>query len=237
MFPFVRRSGTDGMEIVSRKDALARGDSLYFTGKPCKHGHKDQRYVSTHACVACSTEASARNYAKDIERNRAKGRARAAADKDKRRERFAAWYSRNREQKQAAARAWKAANPSRNKALWKAWRAANPDYAKRYASDNVVAYRTASRKCNAKRRHTVGEQIATMSKLELHEMSMLYEEAVLLGPDWHVDHITPLSKGGEHRPYNMQIVSAKYNYIKQARLLYIPADVGKHLPEHYKVAA
>jgi hypothetical protein len=68
-------------------------------------------------------------------------------------------------------------------------------------------------------------------------MSMLYEEAVLLGPDWHVDHITPLSKGGEHRPYNMQIVSAKYNYIKQARLLYIPADVGKHLPEHYKVAA
>ena len=41
-------------EIISRKDARAQGLKYYFTGKSCKHGHTDQRFVSNGHCVTCS---------------------------------------------------------------------------------------------------------------------------------------------------------------------------------------
>lgn len=43
-------------EIISRKDAKARGDKNYFTGKPCPNGHTDFRRVSSYCCVKCSYE-------------------------------------------------------------------------------------------------------------------------------------------------------------------------------------
>lgn len=45
-------SGT--LEIISRKDAHARGDVFFFTGRPCRvRGHVGRRYVSNGCCVAC----------------------------------------------------------------------------------------------------------------------------------------------------------------------------------------
>ncbi len=44
---------TPPLPIVSRKDALARKQVYYFTGKPCKNGHIGQRLVSNWTCVAC----------------------------------------------------------------------------------------------------------------------------------------------------------------------------------------
>ena len=40
-------------EVISRKDALARGLTRYFTGEPCKHGHVTYGWVSTRGCVEC----------------------------------------------------------------------------------------------------------------------------------------------------------------------------------------
>lgn len=39
--------------ILLRKEAIARGLAKYFTGVPCKHGHLEQRYTVTSACVSC----------------------------------------------------------------------------------------------------------------------------------------------------------------------------------------
>lgn len=41
------------MEITTRRQAAERGMNRYFTGKPCKHGHIAERYVTSNACVAC----------------------------------------------------------------------------------------------------------------------------------------------------------------------------------------
>ena len=41
------------MDVVSRKDALARGLVHFYTGKPCKHGHEAPRYVNSGQCVTC----------------------------------------------------------------------------------------------------------------------------------------------------------------------------------------
>lgn len=38
------------MEIITRADAKAAGLKWYFTGKPCKHGHITERYVTGNCC-------------------------------------------------------------------------------------------------------------------------------------------------------------------------------------------
>jgi hypothetical protein len=40
-------------EVISRKDALARGLTKYITGKPCKHGHIAERRTDTGNCIEC----------------------------------------------------------------------------------------------------------------------------------------------------------------------------------------
>jgi len=44
------------MEIISEKEARARGLTRYFTGVPCKYGHVDERRVSDRHCCECERE-------------------------------------------------------------------------------------------------------------------------------------------------------------------------------------
>lgn len=39
--------------LISRDDAILRGDARYFTGKECKNGHTVQRFVANRCCVDC----------------------------------------------------------------------------------------------------------------------------------------------------------------------------------------
>lgn len=41
--------------------------ATYFTGKPCKHGHTEMRYVSTRTCVRCA-DIKCRKYQKEKRR-------------------------------------------------------------------------------------------------------------------------------------------------------------------------
>ena len=41
------------MEKISRKDAAQKGQTTYFTGEQCKHGHIAYRYVKSGACSDC----------------------------------------------------------------------------------------------------------------------------------------------------------------------------------------
>lgn len=43
-------------QIMTRRQAHARGEVRFYTGKPCKHGHVAYRYVSTGACITCLTQ-------------------------------------------------------------------------------------------------------------------------------------------------------------------------------------
>ena len=42
------------MEIISRSEAKAQGLTHYYTGKPCKRGHVERRFVSGFQCVVCA---------------------------------------------------------------------------------------------------------------------------------------------------------------------------------------
>lgn len=42
------------MSLVTIKEAQTKGLKFYFTGKPCKNGHVDKRYVKSSICFSCS---------------------------------------------------------------------------------------------------------------------------------------------------------------------------------------
>jgi len=58
------------MQIIKAKEARAAGLRHYFTGKPCKRGHVDIRYV-TGGCAQCAREDSRRYYSEDPEKYKA----------------------------------------------------------------------------------------------------------------------------------------------------------------------
>jgi hypothetical protein len=41
------------MKIVTRKEALAKSMTRYYTGKFCKYGHQSERFTSNRECVTC----------------------------------------------------------------------------------------------------------------------------------------------------------------------------------------
>lgn len=43
------------MNVISAKDAAAKGDKLYFTGRQCRNGHIAPRYVSCGVCKECAS--------------------------------------------------------------------------------------------------------------------------------------------------------------------------------------
>jgi len=79
--------------IVTRKEALAKGLTRYFTGKPCPHGHVAERWASTCSCVECD-----RKYAEaHREKIRESKRKYREANREKMRERHRKYYEANRE--------------------------------------------------------------------------------------------------------------------------------------------
>ena len=42
--------------------AIAEGNTTYFTGRPCKHGHISERMVANRTCAECGRERSREEY-------------------------------------------------------------------------------------------------------------------------------------------------------------------------------
>ncbi len=43
----------DPEKVIARSEAVKRGMTRYFTGKPCKYGHISQRFVAGGQCIPC----------------------------------------------------------------------------------------------------------------------------------------------------------------------------------------
>jgi hypothetical protein len=92
----------DGMpEVITRKEAIARGLKRYFTGSPCKNGHLAERRADNGQCLKCQTvHEKARNInpAAKALRNAAQAKRRKTDQgRLKRREEYAAYRKRNRQ--------------------------------------------------------------------------------------------------------------------------------------------
>ena len=76
---------------------------------------------------------------------------------------------------------------------------------------------------SAKRRALKIKQTPKLNNIERQQVVVIYRRCQELtestGIPHHVDHIIPLSKGGEHHPNNLQILTAEQNLKKGDRIL------------------
>jgi 5-methylcytosine-specific restriction endonuclease McrA len=172
-------------------------------------------------------------YAKNREKRRADRRAWVAANQDKER----AYRAANAERISARVAKWAKANPDRVKAKAARWRETHPtasrlatkqSYAKHrekrlsymaaYRVANLEQYRAAQSLVRAKRRGVPGTYSPTdIARLfaTQHGRCAYCRKSIRNG--YHVDHITPISKGGSNWPRNLQLTCVSCNLRKHAK--------------------
>lgn len=131
------------------------------------------------------------------------------------------YYSRCRKCDIAKSKAWRKANPEKSRAHSLKWKKSNPEicaaHTKKYnkAHPGKVVARSMARKA-LKQKRTV-----LLTPIEQEWLQFYYDESAALtkesGVKHEVDHIKPLSKGGLHAPWNMQVLTKSDNCKKGAR--------------------
>ena len=128
------------------------------------------------------------------------------ANKEKQKAYKKAYYEANKEKRKAYDKAWYEANKEKRKAYRQAWEEVNKD--KRCVS-------------SAKRRALKFRATIYLTATDKKEINNLYklaqDKTKETGTQWHVDHIIPLTKGGLHKPTNLQVVPASWNISKGNR--------------------
>jgi hypothetical protein len=138
----------------------------------------------------------------------------------------------NKEKVSVRKKAWAAANRERSNAQKKAWAKRNPEYKKAYSKANkekIAASKAVWRENNkdkinvtvANRRALKFRATIRLTELDKFVIEEMYNLAQLrekqTGFQWHVDHIVPLTKGGLHKPTNLQVVPGVWNLSKGNR--------------------
>lgn len=185
---------TPTTEIVTRQQAIARGLTHYFTGKPCAQGHTDVRRTVDRKCAGC---------------NRMRGRDWRAANPDRVRAANAAYYAANGEQHRSAQREWNAANADYAAQWARDYRERNPHVASEWRKNNkqrVVLYTTRRR-------------VAKLQRTPIWADTTAIDSFYLACPvGYEVDHIIPLRGrlvSGLHVVNNLQYLPRRENAKKR----------------------
>ena len=198
---------------TARKEAKDKGESRYFTGKPCRHGHIADRITASGSCVACIKERE-QGYS---QKSRAKNGERIKQAKKK-------YCDENKDKTRARCRAWYLAN--RAKAIQRTadWKKANPEQAKIHAREGNI--RNAPTKAMHVANRRAMKASATPAWADHDAIKSVYKHVPFLdkicGVKHHVDHIIPLNGEnvcGLHVEYNLQILPAAINVAKGNRLV------------------
>lgn len=221
--------GNDGdlMDLPkTRAEALERGLTRYFTGKPCRNGHVAEWNIRG-LCVTCAREYhqqyrtdneerlrkhKAEYHKANAEHVRAKARRWAADNPERHKENLQRTYEASAHKFKARARQWAAANPEKMQKCRQAYKTSNPD-----ALRADLARRRAT-KLQATPKWLTSEQKAQIA--DIYKEAVLAEQ--LTGVKHHVDHIEPLQgkdRRGLHVPWNLQVLEARENISKGNRAI------------------
>lgn len=191
-------------EGMDRTEAKAAGLKRYLTGIPCVHGHLAERRTTDGCCVECSRDKRAkianaqREYMARYREEkgdaiRAHDRQRYAADAETKREWHRNHYAANIEAKREKAARWRKSNPD----------------AKRASNRNRKALHR-----NAEGTHTAAD-IDALRIAQGYCCGICAADLSVAGE--HVDHMTPLSRGGSNSPDNLMLLCPPCNLRKNAR--------------------
>lgn len=206
---------------ITRKEARDRGLRRYFTGKPCKNGHLSERHTSNTHCLACRMEAERKWRAVNPERVRARNdqyrlenRAQLLVYGQKYRkenkENIAAgdlaYRKKNRARARENTRRWRLENPEQLKLSGKRWREANP------LAVRINWHNAKARKRSAPGRYTT----ADVERLFSEQSGRCWYCGETL-VDYHIEHKTPLCRGGSNWPDNLCLSCPSCNHRKGSK--------------------
>lgn len=185
-----------------RRKAREAGRKYYFTGKPCKRGHIDRRFVSSHLCVTCCREKAFEHFwsltPEKREARRAYERQRWQDPAHRRRMREYQRQPAELEKQRRRNRPWKRANRAR--------------CTDRQNKRNALLY-------------AVFVEEVSLAFLFTRDKGccQLCGAVLSLATPWPDpktptrDHIVPLTKGGTHERANLQLACAECNIRKGNR--------------------
>jgi len=208
-------------QMVSRQQAMAAGASRYFTGLPCSKGHVSEMHVK-EGCVQCKRVRSANHRAMDIDSAKRRDAAYRASNLEQVRAKDRAHYNDHIPRMRGKSAQWRKSNPGRQKELTTAWRAVNAAYVREYAQKWFASHPEAQRIYAQNRRTREMQGEGRISKDIVERLFVLQRGLCAcckkkLGSNFHLDHIVPLARGGEHSDSNVQLLTQRCNNQKHAR--------------------
>lgn len=159
-------------------------------------------------CKACMREAGRQYQRRHAERRRAKDRARYWANPERAKEEAKRYYEANAEARRVYAAQYRATNPEKAKASQRKYRESHPE--QHIAQEHL------------RRARRTGVQI-----VETVMPNVVFERdggicgicrEVVFEQDRTIDHIIPISKGGEHSYANTQLAHRRCNEVKHTTL-------------------
>lgn len=182
-------------KLISAKEAKKQGLKRYFTGKPCKHGHIDERLVSSETCCEC---------------NRLKVVQWQKDNPEKAKQKHDRWKAKNPDLPRQRAADWYQANTEQHKATMAAYFASEPHLRARLSS-----------KARAQKLQRTPDWLTEDDVWLINEFYQLaFLRTQLTGVAWHVDHVIPLrgrNVSGLHVPANLQVIPEAANLKKGNR--------------------
>jgi 5-methylcytosine-specific restriction endonuclease McrA len=182
-------------QIISREEALAQGLKRFFTGERCHRGHVSERYTSSGICCACGNE----NYKTWYGRHPEKAAAARAADKAKKPDRYHIHYRRNAEKRKAQANEWYHANKERALKACQAWADRNRDQVREMGQRSARKRRAIKAKVGGTHTRADLDRIFKQQRGKCALCKCSLEKAIK-----ELDHIIPISRGGDNGPGNLQ---------------------------------
>lgn len=194
----ISRPGTQRADAW--KEAKAKGEKYFFTGKPCHRGHISKRLTSGRTCIECDAIGLANLYKEKEVKRRAEGRRKQGV---------------RQEAQQRGDKQYYTGLPCKNghidfrsAATAKCVSCAHEDWVRRY-TENKQSY-VVSARIREKR-----VQRSTPKWVDRKELRRIYMNC----PDGHhVDHVIPIKHklvSGLHIPANLQYLPAIDNRRKQ----------------------
>lgn len=219
------------MKIVSRKDAKDSGVARYFTGNPCVRGHIGERMASSGACCICLAEnkkkyrrenpGSHKQYmaewhCKNADKERQyrvdnaeiisnRSRMWRLANADRHSENAKSWRLNNKDRSDQNRKNWRKNNPDRAAMLSKRWRMNNPEKQK------VIMF---NRNCITRGLRQYVKHGLVDRLMKLQDCKCIYCAASLANV-FDIDHIMPISRGGDNDESNLQLLCPGCNRSKR----------------------
>lgn len=216
--------------IISRDAARDNGLKHFFTGIPCKRGHRSIRFVSTTQCRECQNMHSIIWRQANPEKAKAMSLRNYHNRKEVQDARSRQWHSDNPnpEQNRARVKAWRKKYPEKRRkqssiryqkhkevliAKGNAWKKLHPEVA------SATARRRKAQKLGADGSHTV-EDVLRIWDAQGHKCAVpnCTHPIASRGKNiYEVDHIMPLHRGGSDGPRNIQCLCRYHNRSKAYR--------------------